>query len=55
MPTEQTEDTMHKRETIMEDGKRKLYYFTFGDEGATPEPADESHDANSAKEASNNE
>jgi hypothetical protein len=28
------EEVMHKRETIMADERRKLYFFTFGDESA---------------------
>ena len=55
MSTESTEDKMHKRETTMEDGKRKLYYFTFGDEAATAAPTPEPSQADAAKEANTNE
>jgi len=34
MADEDNEDVMHKRETIMADGHRKLCFFTFGDDAA---------------------
>ena len=50
MAEQENEDVMHKREILMEDGKRKLYFFTFGDEAAETAKSD---DAGDAKEAGN--
>jgi len=53
MTEEVTEDVMHKREAIMEDGKRKLYYFTFGTETAEAEADDKQ--VGDSKETKTNE
>jgi hypothetical protein len=51
MAVEEIEDVMNKRETTMEDGRRKLYYFTFGSEAEAMAPTDDVD----AKEAQDNE
>jgi len=44
-----SEDTMHRRETLMADERRKLYYFTFSND------SDESGDVDSDTKTSDEE
>ncbi|MDR3710799.1 MAG: hypothetical protein P4L33_21070 [Capsulimonadaceae bacterium] len=53
MANAEKEDVMHKRETIMADGRRKMYYFTFDEQA--DEADEKSGNGTAAKEDSSEE
>lgn len=53
MVSEEKEDVMHKREIVMADGKRKLYFFTFDEDDEADDSSRKAGADDKAKENSN--